>query len=222
MSILFYAATPEPEEPAFVPTGTPYAWYDANQLSLSNDDPVSSWTDQSGNGYHLTGGNAPLFKTNIQNSKPAVYFDGVNDQLSYNWPDISQSNTYFIVYKLADTTDGGIFSGLTSTTRNYLYVESAGTIKLFASAIYNGPAADTDTHILVARFNGANSWIRLDGVASATANAGTYPMSGMVLGVADFLGNRKTMHVMELLVYNGSESPGDNETGLATKWGITL
>lgn len=63
-------------------------WLDASQLSgLSDGDPVSSWTDQSGNNYHAaqaTLGKQPEFKTNLVNGKPALRFDGVDDRLSFS------------------------------------------------------------------------------------------------------------------------------------------
>lgn len=62
-------------------------WLDANALSLSNNDPVSSWTDQSGSGNHATQDTLslrPLFKTNTINGKPAIVFDGTDDYVAYN------------------------------------------------------------------------------------------------------------------------------------------
>jgi hypothetical protein len=55
-----------------------YAWYDASDLGLANNDPVTSWTDKSGGGRHLTG-TAPTFKTNVQNGLSGVLFDGTDD-----------------------------------------------------------------------------------------------------------------------------------------------
>lgn len=62
-------------------------WYDATQLAgLANNDPVATWTDASGNANNATQGTAsarPTYKTNVQNSKPAVLFDGVDDFMSF-------------------------------------------------------------------------------------------------------------------------------------------
>ncbi|MDY0152447.1 MAG: T9SS type A sorting domain-containing protein [Candidatus Cloacimonas sp.] len=57
-------------------------WLDANALSLNNNDPVSSWTDMSGNTKHATQDTLalrPLYKTNMINGKPAIVFDGLTD-----------------------------------------------------------------------------------------------------------------------------------------------
>lgn len=63
-----------------VTTGLEVHW-DADALSLSDDDEVTSFTDQSGNGHHATGA-GPTFKTNMLNGRPVVRFDGVDDYFS--------------------------------------------------------------------------------------------------------------------------------------------
>ena len=59
-------------------------WGKADSLSLSNNDPVDSYTDESGNGNHFVGSGTtrPLFKTAAQNGRAAVLFDGVDDFLT--------------------------------------------------------------------------------------------------------------------------------------------
>ena len=59
-------------------------WFQANALSLANDDPVGTWTDSSGNGKdatQATSDNKPVFKTGVINTLPVVRFDGTNDRL---------------------------------------------------------------------------------------------------------------------------------------------
>lgn len=68
-------------------------WLDANDLTTLFQDtgaltPVSAdghlvarWNDKSGNGNNVTNGTAadqPVYKVSIQNSKPALLFDGTN------------------------------------------------------------------------------------------------------------------------------------------------
>jgi hypothetical protein len=212
--------TPPPPEPPWVPSGTPYARYDASQITgLSDDDPVTTWEDLSGNDYDLAAGAAPTYKTNIQNSLPAVYFN--SDYLSYSLPAISQPNTYFMVFKLGNTSDGVMMTGTVGGLRNSIYIEG-GVFKLYAGGIYNGPSVDTDAHIMVARFNSTSSYIRIDGVQHTTGNASGQSLSGLTLGANYDTGNRKLMHVMELIIYNGPEDHTYNESGLSEKWGISL
>lgn len=61
-------------------------WLDASQLNLSDNDPVSSFTDFSGNNNHAEQGSSsfqPIYKTNQINGNPAIQFDGTNDRLDF-------------------------------------------------------------------------------------------------------------------------------------------
>ncbi len=61
------------------------AGYSADAIAAdpAHNDPVASWTDLSGNGRHaVTNRGAPIFKTNILNGRPGVYFDGSKDLLT--------------------------------------------------------------------------------------------------------------------------------------------
>lgn len=61
-----------------------YTWWKADSLSLSDNDPVGSWTDSSGTGNTATQSDSskkPIFKTSLYNGFPAVRFDGSNDVL---------------------------------------------------------------------------------------------------------------------------------------------
>ncbi len=81
-------------------------WLDANQLSLSDSDPVATWADMSGNSNDFTQGNStfqPVYVTASDlNGLPGVYFDGTNDFI--NSSSISALNsvksTTFSVTKL--------------------------------------------------------------------------------------------------------------------------
>jgi len=57
---------------------------DASLLSgLSDNSAVTSFTDQSGNGRHLTAASSkPVYKTNIVNGKPVIRWDGTKNPLS--------------------------------------------------------------------------------------------------------------------------------------------
>lgn len=74
-------------------------WLDADAITgLSDSDPVSTWSDQSGNSNdatQATGANQPLYKTNIVNGKPVVRFDNTNDGMT---TPLTLANPYTIVY----------------------------------------------------------------------------------------------------------------------------
>lgn len=83
--------TVSPARGAVIDPGNPLSidnleiWLDASQITgLSDDDPVATWLDMSGNGNHATqgvGANQPTYKVNIQNGLAVVRFDGVSDYL---------------------------------------------------------------------------------------------------------------------------------------------
>ncbi len=95
-----------------------YCWLDANAEAFADNDPVGTWTDQSGNGKSVTqstSGSKPTFKTNIINGKPALRFDGTDDVL--NWATNALTGLtaaeLFIVLKVdADPAAGATTSGI--------------------------------------------------------------------------------------------------------------
>jgi len=207
----------------FTPSGSPACWYSADSLSLSNNDKVASWTDLSGNANHLlqaVDANRPVFKTGIQNGLPAVLFtSGDVSRLVANITDQAQPNTIFMVYKLVDTASVILFDGISAGGRQAFYV-SAGDMSMYAGGVLTGPAANTNVHYASLLFNGVSGNCRIDGVDD-TGNAGAQALEGITLGT-DYTGTGQpaNVYVMELIVYNGSESFTDNETGLITKWGL--
>lgn len=72
---------------AFSPTNVSglIVWLKADSItSLSDADPVVTWTDSSSNAYAFTQGtpgSRPTYKVNIVNGKPVVRFDGTDDYL---------------------------------------------------------------------------------------------------------------------------------------------
>ena len=75
-------------------------WLDASTLSQSNGDPVSSWTDESGNSNsptQLSSTSQPVMRSNQINLLPAIEFDGTNDRLEFPVSISDAENTTFIV-----------------------------------------------------------------------------------------------------------------------------
>jgi len=76
-------------------------WLAADNLSLSNNDGVSSWTDASGNSNNAdqaTAGFQPTFLTNQINGLPVISFDGTDDRLDLTSTITSDDITTFMVY----------------------------------------------------------------------------------------------------------------------------
>jgi len=85
------------------------AWYDASQLTgLSNGDPVTSWTDMSGNGYNATNGSlsAPTYQTNTLNTLPTIKFVAGSSQALRATPTIATTSAW-TMFVVARQTPGG-------------------------------------------------------------------------------------------------------------------
>lgn len=94
-------------------SATNIIWLDASQLSLSNGDAVSSWTDISGNDNNFIQGtpaNQPNFNSSGMNSKATVTFNGSSDILISDHLGSSAISdldtdvlTYFLVFQNTST-----------------------------------------------------------------------------------------------------------------------
>lgn len=76
-------------------------WLDASTISGADNDPISSWTDISGNGNNATQGTGsfqPTLKTGVLNGLPVIRFDGTDDRLDFASNITSTAITSFIVY----------------------------------------------------------------------------------------------------------------------------
>lgn len=88
-------------------------WLKADALTLNDNDPVTTWTDSSGNGFsptQSTAGLKPLFKTAILNGFPIVRFDGSDDQLDFSGSALAVFNNVAsgtLVVVCSDTNNAG-------------------------------------------------------------------------------------------------------------------
>lgn len=56
-------------------------WYRASSISVGDGNPIDSWTDESGNGYHLTASSGVRPTQQNVSGRNVVRFDGVDDRL---------------------------------------------------------------------------------------------------------------------------------------------
>jgi len=90
-------------------------WYNSDNV-IHTSNVISQVTDLSSNNNHLTQSDTtkrPVLQANIQNSKPAIKFDGTNDaMLLTTGINLNNSSCFFVVRMNANTTQAFI-SGLT-------------------------------------------------------------------------------------------------------------
>jgi hypothetical protein len=217
----------------FIPSGSPFAWWKADSLSLNDNDQVATWADSSGNGKDLLqpdGSYKPTYKVNQQGVLPGVSFDGTeNMSVDFGSSD-GDKHTIFIVFKLPSFSGSNmfLFEGLDGNNRNLFYTAATGTnwFMYQGNILDSGDANDTNIHYMTLYFSGADadSTMRLDGsLILAPGDAGDHPLVGLNIAAGvngDSDTNKSIIDLYEFIVYTGEENPVANEAGLAAKWGI--
>lgn len=205
-------------------------WLSARELSLNNDDPVSSWTDLSGHNNHATqatSANRPLFKTNVLNTYPVVRFDGSNDVLTFtNNINVGPSTIFVIGNRISGTN----YRAIVVTGKFGMYAQggvSTNWIIYLGADLISGVASDTTHRLMTAAIssgttaklwtNNANAVTRTNGVAytsNVTSTIGASPS-----GIQQFNGD-----IAEVLVYDTALSDANVakvNTFLMARYGMT-
>jgi len=212
-------------------------WLDASQISgLNNNDPVTTWTDLSGNGNNATqatGSQKPTYKTSGLNGRPVVLFDGVDDKLAtaaFSSPLAQPASIYAVVsWSLTGSAYQDPIDGIASGQRMVIAFEVATQkFAMFAGAavtLGGVASAGASFHLLNAIYNGASSSGFINGVnqPGLSSNPGTEGMTGVLLGDAPIGGQAFSGRIAEVLVYSGAHSATQRqsiETYLNSKWAI--
>jgi hypothetical protein len=202
-----------------------HARYDATEISATDGDTISTWSDATGNGYDLTAGTAPTYVASGINNNPVVHFDGSDDYLDVAYSALSQPNTIFAVFEYQTASGGSyLYSSETTTNRTIFYQGNDGTWTMYAGSGVDGSSYDTDQRILSALYDGANSETRLNGTQDSSGDAGTNDLNGMIVGAEAGPTNFSDVYVGEILVYPQDKSGiyADVESYLSDKWGIAV
>lgn len=156
-------------------------WLKADALTLSNADPVSSWTDSSGQGNHAaqaTSTRRPLYTASALNGLPGVTFDGTDDVLETACPVGGAAQTLFVVMKPTKSTHGRVFGGGMNawgmTTDDQAHVGTA-QVGFDYSAVSTAAYSTSAYNLWTATFVGGTTTgvlIRRDGVDCTGSKAG--------------------------------------------------
>lgn len=219
-------------------------WYDASQLlGYVNNDPVTTWTDLSVNGFNLTSGTTfrPLYKTNALNGLPGIQFDGVDDKMT-SLATIIQAgyqNTIYMVIKGLDAPvlpDASFyFDSDSSGTLNRRFIQgftTVGQAKVAAGRDGGGGSGNVNAtvgeNLLIAmKFDGATSLLRLNGdtgrQTSMVLSTNTGAAAPIFIGCSDQTLNFAAATFCEILVYPSALNSSDFaavEAYLKAKWGV--
>lgn len=222
-------------------------WLSADRISgLADGDPVSSWSDLSGQGNHATQSTTaakPLYKTNIANGRPVVRFDGVDDFLTVaNAASFDLATpTIFVVGTSSAGTRAFVgkvtFAGLTTdANRRKLQVTRAGATT-FAFRSGADAALKTSSTLSWTGFNvlsvvgrgAADYTLAVNGTAadssSPTLDFTTYNTAAVALGSSAGLADFLIGDIAELIVYNRALSATERkavERYLGARYGVAV
>jgi hypothetical protein len=229
-----------------LPVAGAVLWLKADSITGLNDgDPISTWSDLSGSAKDGTAATTkrPTYKTNIQNSLPAVRFDGGDrlDLAGGAWPD--SPFTIFAVYKSTNAADHQTIVGLGSSSAGFSDAYMTGLSILSDKGQvgdkYNDP---TDGLTSAATLSNQNKFNVVTGVATgsgykfringgvvsesnangASANLYTKSCIGATDGSnSDAVINPFYGDILEIVAYNSSLSDDDIalvESYLAKRW----
>jgi hypothetical protein len=202
----------------------------------SNDGFIRTWYDQGTNGNDATQSttaNMPKIydgTTGVvtENGKPAVEFDGSDDNFTSTISNITQSFDVYTVHnfnttpaateRLYDSDNGGrITRGSNSTSNNFAF---AGTV-LSWSPQQTGQVQETTV------YSGVSSLVRVNGTQTASGDAGTNSTgTDLVIG-ADKTASSQFIdgQIQEFIIFDNSKNATDRsgiETNIATFYDITI
>lgn len=210
--------------------------------ACTNGAKVATWKNKTGYGdfTQATGANQGYLVINGINGYPYVYFPPTNsasasgmdglDILGYG--DYSQPNVMFYVIRCHPQTGlATIFDSGNNTSRHaFTYDIANKRFQIYAGGAVNGPGtiATNTWYIVSAKFSGANSYIRTNGVLYVSGDVGTqmfYEGISLNHGTSpgDYVG--KNNDVAEMRFYSADMSSNavySVESELATKYGITI
>ncbi|MGA1018248.1 MAG: exo-alpha-sialidase, partial [Phycisphaerales bacterium] len=240
-------------EPLILGDGSPnpaypglHAWYRADAgVNGETDTPtdgsvVTSWSDHSTNGRHLTRVSSnlaerPRFDLDLANGMPAVDFDGDDFLWSANASSefgvLSSPHTVIVVCRPTSADGGYIFDSSSSSGRTALItgeIATPGRWVLYSGAGTTIPGSTVNAggvSLVSATVEAGSQALFVNGMPDATGTNPATSMSGIILGSRFNLDNRLTGSISEVLVYGEVLSEADRlaiEGHLESKYEIDV
>jgi len=178
-------------------------WLKADAMVMADDANCSRWTNSAGYDAY-TPDTPPKYKSNVQNSKPAIYFTGQ----ALDVPQITQTQplTVWVVFKRVSAgTHRWVFDSTNAASRCAFLADGGGTWIMYAGgADGTDGAADTSWHIAQCYFNGASSTLTLDGGSSISMSTGTAALDGLHLALNQANTLASDVYIGEVIVQNAA------------------
>jgi len=211
-------------------------------IGICDGSSVQTWSDRSGNGNNAiqaTGANRPQIKSGVQNGKPVVRFDGINDglntSLTASRTNVPELSVLTVAKAVSDSTARSIWSfdgttggynrglGVWSTQPNYNLQGGSGSNTLTVNTNTN------QYNLLTANYSTSNSnyYLYINGTENAKGNAETAGGNNNTLsiGYIPLSGGSQFINgdIPEVILFNSTLSTQDRqtvETYLNTKYNL--
>lgn len=221
-------------------------WLDASDAStITIATGVSEWRDKSGNGRNFlqgVGNNQPVVRTNGQNNRNTLEFDGDNDSLT-GPAGFSLTDTHSIIAVVRPDIRkiAGLLSG-SVTNSNLIYGDGSSSFSGtkfgafgVARAVYGGGTITTGSfQVFAAVLSGGTLPTNLSMFTNGTGGVATVETAGTAPGAAItaslLIGTTLSNQfwngdIAEMLIWTRALSTAERsliERALGKKWGITV
>ena len=215
------------------------AEWDADSISGSDTDPVSTWPETIAGADATAAGTArPLLQTSEINGHSAVQYDGVNDMLTSTYTAALGDFTAMAVFKATSISNtyprvvdkvfnNGFWIGYTTPATSFGGSVRNSTAPNYMSAPVAGPTTN-NWYVVSMRRNGTDLSVRFNGTAytgSATVSGTALSADAVVIGNSSFGSDGLTGFVSHVRIYSDNLSDGDvlvAEKYLGNRYAVTI
>jgi hypothetical protein len=212
--------------------------YGISGAPLVDGDTVAGWVDLAkpqsyAHAIQSTVANRPIYKTGIQNGRPVVRFDGVDDRLTSLVPADQNPFTLIAVVIRSTATDNDTIVGPNNNGGVHFRINTAGTLQILAGGVASiGTSTDTVTtakaSVLAVTYDGVGRYVfyidgrpaQLSRVAQALTGGTTVNIGAFGASSDPFAGDiGEIVRWPRVLLGHDLKAA---MLGLAAKWGVTL
>lgn len=150
------------------------SWYDGTLCVKDGSNLISRLTDRMGR-HNLTATNTPLYVANDLNGYPAIRFNGINNSMSSDSFTLNQPFTAIMVMKFKTNAHEDRILTSVDGDNGIFWAQGSDKVELYAGTAFDAgyAARDTEPFVVAVCFNGANSYIRVNGRTKITGDANT-------------------------------------------------
>lgn len=184
------------------------------------DGFVTTWHDQSGNGYdatQTTSSAQPKIvssgSTILDNGKPAIEFDGVNDALRNANYTSNQPITYFNLRKYI-TNKTSIALSFNSASSLYADVITGGEFRVYFGSYLTYSISNTNQGLFYCLANIESSELKINNDGIITGNLGNRSANSIEIGYSSLDEFNANIYSQELIIYSFDNS--SNRSGIET------